>query len=347
MRFSDIILIYRLGSIGDTIVTLPIINKINELNPKKDLYILTNESPSSNFCSMESILGTGGIIKKFITYKSHKLSITKVFNLYRKIRKLKVESIYYLADRKDSIFAAWRDYLFFKLCGAKEIVGFPYKKSLRCSLTFKNNIVERECCRLVRCFSSLGKIDLDDKSLWDLHFTKEEVDKFNNLKFGLNFTEIICINMGGKLKDKDWGREKWKNLIKRINKLLKETNILLMIVGSSDDFKRGEYIKKFWQGESLNLCGITNPRESAYAISRSNIFIGHDSGPIHLAEASKVPCVGIYGPNSKPERWHPYGSFNKILHSSINTFEVRVDDVYKNFIELRKSEVYQKKKVYD
>ena len=55
MRFSDIILIYRLGSIGDTIVTLPIINKINELNPKKDLYILTNESPSSNFCSMESI----------------------------------------------------------------------------------------------------------------------------------------------------------------------------------------------------------------------------------------------------------------------------------------------------
>ena len=121
MRFSDIILIYRLGSIGDTIVTLPIINKINELNPNKDLYILTNESPSTNICSMESILGKGGIIKKFITYKSHKLSIRKVFDLYRQIRKLKVASIYYLADRKDSIFAAWRDYLFFKLCGVKEI----------------------------------------------------------------------------------------------------------------------------------------------------------------------------------------------------------------------------------
>ena len=51
--------------------------------------------------------------------------------------------------------------------------------------------------------------------------------------------------MGGKLKDKDWGREKWKNLIKRINKLLKETNILLMIVGSSDDLQGVNILKSF------------------------------------------------------------------------------------------------------
>ena len=107
-----------------------------------------------------------------------------------------------------------------------------------------------------------------------------------------------------------------------------------MIVGSSLDYKRGEEVTKYWKDNTLNLCGLMNPRESAFAISKSTIFVGHDSGPIHLAAATGVPCVGIYG-RGYEKIWHPYGEIHKILHNSKNIFDITVDEVIRNIIDLR------------
>ena len=335
MKYTKNILIYRLGSIGDTIVSLPILNKIYNLNPDKNLIILTNQSANSNITSMESILGKSGIIKKFITYKSHKLSIREVFKLFHNIRKIKVEELYYMIEGR-SFVQVWRDYIFFKLCGIKKIVGFPWTSEYRRPLILNDQNLERECERLVRCFSCLGEIDLNDINNWNLHIKEEEKEKFDQIISSFSFSEIICINMGGKLKAQDWGRKNWENFITKLNKFLKNKGILLMIIGSSKEFERGEKVSVSWEGDVLNLCGLLNPRESAFAISKATMFVGHDSGPIHLAESAKVPCVGIYGPLLKAKEWHPFGSIHKILHNSNNIFDITVDDVLKNTLKLRK-----------
>ena len=95
MKCSKNVLIYRLGSIGDTIVSLPIFNKIYQIHPDKDLILLTNQSGSKNICSAESVLGNSGIIKKFITYNSHDFSIVELFRVFHLIRKLNLEKLYY------------------------------------------------------------------------------------------------------------------------------------------------------------------------------------------------------------------------------------------------------------
>ena len=118
MRYSKNVLIYRLGSIGDTIVSLPIFNKIHQIHPDKDLILLTNQSPSENICSIESVLGNSGIINKFITYNSHEFSIVELLRLFNLIRKLNIARLYYMPARRN-FTQAWRDYLFFKLCGIK------------------------------------------------------------------------------------------------------------------------------------------------------------------------------------------------------------------------------------
>lgn len=45
---------------------------------------------------------------------------------------------------------------------------------------------------------------------------------------------------------------------------------------------------------------------------RASLFVGGDTGPLHLAAALKVPVVGIYGPTD-PARNGPYGTRNRIL----------------------------------
>ena len=43
------------------------------------------------------------------------------------------------------------------------------------------------------------------------------------------------------------------------------------------------------------------------AISRAQVFLGHDSGPMHIAAALGVPTVGVFAPG-EPQRTFPQGT---------------------------------------
>jgi ADP-heptose:LPS heptosyltransferase len=47
--------------------------------------------------------------------------------------------------------------------------------------------------------------------------------------------------------------------------------------------------------------------KTALAISLSELFIGHDSGPLHIAAAFGVPAIGVFAPG-EPQRTHPQGT---------------------------------------
>jgi len=47
---------------------------------------------------------------------------------------------------------------------------------------------------------------------------------------------------------------------------------------------------------------------------RVRLFIGGDTGPMHLAAALKVPVVGIFGPTN-PARNGPFGTRSIVLRS--------------------------------
>jgi heptosyltransferase-1 len=47
---------------------------------------------------------------------------------------------------------------------------------------------------------------------------------------------------------------------------------------------------------------------------RARLFVGGDTGPLHLAAALRVPVVGIYGPTD-PARNGPYGTRCVVLRS--------------------------------
>ena len=46
--------------------------------------------------------------------------------------------------------------------------------------------------------------------------------------------------------------------------------------------------------------------DSAAALSMASLFVGHDSGPLHVAGAFGVPVIGIFAPG-EPLRTFPQG----------------------------------------
>jgi len=48
-------------------------------------------------------------------------------------------------------------------------------------------------------------------------------------------------------------------------------------------------------------------------MKHASVYLGHDSGPIHLAAAAGVPCVGIYSARNPAGTWFPYGNRHRVI----------------------------------
>ena len=49
---------------------------------------------------------------------------------------------------------------------------------------------------------------------------------------------------------------------------------------------------------------------------------------MHLAAATGVPCVGIFGNFNRPESWHPMGHGHRVIHNMRGVDKISPDEVY-------------------
>ena len=64
------------------------------------------------------------------------------------------------------------------------------------------------------------------------------------------------------------------------------------------------------------IAPATTLLQLAALIARSRLFVGGDTGPLHLAAAVGTPTVALFGPSS-PQRNGPYGSGHMVLHREL------------------------------
>jgi heptosyltransferase-3 len=56
----------------------------------------------------------------------------------------------------------------------------------------------------------------------------------------------------------------------------------------------------------IDLCGKTTIKQLAAVTARSDLFIGVDSAPMHIAAALNTPVIALFGPSGE-EQWRPWG----------------------------------------
>src|ERR1700749_4011773 len=92
------VLIYRLGSLGDTVVALPAFHKIRESFPGADITLLTNHPVNLKAAPLESILGRGYFFDNVINYPVGTRSPRILLNLNKQIRALNADVLIYLTS---------------------------------------------------------------------------------------------------------------------------------------------------------------------------------------------------------------------------------------------------------
>lgn len=326
------LLIYRLGSLGDTMVALPCFHAIMKAFAEQPRLVLTNIPVSSKAAPLEIILRPGGFIDGVIDYPVGVRSFRRLWELARAIRATKADTLVYLTPPR-GLKAAWRDVLFFRACGLRTIIGAPTTQDLQDNrIDPQSGEEEPEAERLVRCLKASGPIDLADRGNWDLRLTADERAAGDAALAPLKGASFLAINMGGKIASKDWGDENWSALARRIASEF--GGVGLVAVGGPEDAERSAAVLALWPGPVANLCGALLPRESAAALGRARAFVGHDSGPLHLAAAMGVPSLGLFGDNNVPRKWHPYGPANRVIHDVRGMNAIEVEQVSRAVLDI-------------
>ena len=320
--FTSTVLIYRLGSLGDTLVSLPCFHKIAEHFPTARRLVLTNRPVSRAAPRLYDILNGTGLVHGAIEYDVSVRSPSALAQLRLRLRESGADTLCYLAGPRGQI-SLLRDLAFFRLCGIRRVIGAPTTADLRQTRTDPGSgEIEYECERLARCIAELGPLDLNVRSAWDLKLSAEEQDEAAKALAPLEGRPFIAVNMGGKAAENDWGEPNWRELFAFLSRDWADFEIA--VVGGGSDTARAAALAATHPTPVLNLCGRNAPRITAAVLSRATLFIGHDSGPLHLAATCGTPCVGIFGTTNRPHKWHPYGRGHRVIHptDSISTTSV-------------------------
>jgi ADP-heptose:LPS heptosyltransferase len=310
------VLIYRLGSLGDTLIALPALNLVARSFPNAERRMLTNFPVNVKAPPAAAILDHTGLVHGFFRYVVGTRSALELAKLWWTIRRWHPDVLVYLAAPR-GVAAAQRDARFFRLCGISHLIGVPLTDDMQQNRWQQDvQALEPEAERLTRNIASLGEAHLHDAASWDLHLTTDEKTRADAALGPLAEMPLIAVSVGTKVQSKDWGKDNWRALLAQLAALYPGYGLALS--GAPEESEASEFAGEGWRkaggGPVVNLCGELTPRESAAAFRRARVFIGHDSGPMHLAAAVQTPCVAIFAARNKPRVWFPYGDKHRVVY---------------------------------
>lgn len=123
--------------------------------------------------------------------------------------------------------------------------------------------------------------------------------------------DIVIIAPKTNSTAKDWPIERFTELAQRIYR----DNFVFVVLASR---VQKESVQPLVSGlprdHVLDLSGATDLLTAYALMERAKLFIGNDSGLLHMAAASGINCIGLFGP-SNDKMYAPRGSHVRIVKS--------------------------------
>jgi heptosyltransferase-3 len=319
------VVIFRIGSIGDTVVALPCFHAIARAFPRHRRILLTNTVDTTRQSSVETLLQGTGLVHETLHFPAGGGKLSSSLALARQLRRLKPEFLVHLTPRTTAM-QVYRDLLFFRAAGIRSIIGAPLSAGLReCNVDPATGELEHEAERLARILTPRIAVDLRSPG-WDLCLSPAELRTAERWLNGLSlWCPIVAISPGARVPAKNWGEDRWGALIALMRQRLPAVS--LVFVGAPDERKLVERLSAQWTGAKLNLCGELTPRESAAVLGRCHLLLCHDSGPMHLAASQGTRCIALFGHFNRPRQWFPYGFDHTVIYQAEGLRTISVEQV--------------------
>jgi lipopolysaccharide heptosyltransferase II len=152
----------------------------------------------------------------------------------------------------------------------------------------------------------------------------EDLLKMKGVKLEGRF---IAVHPGSSNPAKIWPAERYAELIRRIRS---ELHLPVAVLGDKDERDLAGRIISDSGADVIDLAGALDLGQLTALLKRSALFVGNDTGPMHMAAALGVPVVAIFGrniPGVSPARWRPWGAGHVVFHED-SLRSITVDAVF-------------------
>ena len=280
------ILVIRPGGIGDAVLVFPLLQHLRSLFSNAELHVLAEKRNAGVFESTD-------IADKIFLYD--RFSTVDLLRVVSGKYDVVIDTEQY---HNLSAIVAF-------MTGAKYRGGFDTgKRGDLFTHTARYSQKDYEVFSFLQLFTALsGKTTRFDKDLPFYPIDARHLPWVEETLAGLNTGRIAVIAPGASVPERRWAPKKFVQLIRWFFSI----GFCVIIVGGKEEVKTAESIARSCSDSNmLNMAGKASLGKVAAIISRAKIYIGSDTGILHIAYGVGTPTVHLFGPGIL-EKWAPVG----------------------------------------
>lgn len=300
------ILVIRTDRIGDVILSTPTVRALREIFPKGFISFLT--TPYT-----KDLVSENKDINELIVYE-RKSPLCQKVNFLKRLREYKFDLVVILSPFFESAFFGY-------LSGAPFRIGYSLSGS-DFLLTTRIDIKNRYKPEIETCLDVVRAIGIDTYDKRPKLPLSQEAENYAGNFFAehriLSSDLTICIHPGGYEEHTRWMLDRYAKVA---DVLINRYQAKVILLGSMADKEIIDNIIR-WMSQKPILPDLGDSLQKLAAIiKRCDVFLGNNSGPIHIAAVVGTPVVAIFGaihPLEHENKWGPFGEGHIIVRKKID-----------------------------
>lgn len=306
-------LVIRLSSIGDIVHALPAVSALGETFPQAQITWVVEDRYAKLLEGNPFVRHT--IVVDTLGWRRRLASVDTAYQVFHAVQSLRERSFDAVIDFqglvKSGVMAA--------LCRSRLRVGFarPWLKERAAGIFYNRSVragsgkhAIEENLALVGSIGARG-------GTWrfPLPEAPEYEAQLDRLLRKENITEFIIINPGGGWAAKRWHPSNYAELIRRMDPFFPGQFVITGSPSEAPEIRQiiaasGSHRAHYFPTELSEFIALAR---------RATLFVGGDTGPLHLAAAAGTPIVALYGPTD-PARNGPFSPEDITLstHEPVN-----------------------------
>ncbi|MBI5251667.1 MAG: glycosyltransferase family 9 protein [Desulfomonile tiedjei] len=121
--------------------------------------------------------------------------------------------------------------------------------------------------------------------------------------------KIVYANPAARWETKFWTIQAWAEFADLV---IEKMDAMVVFAGSRDDSSYIQAIAERMKNTPVIAAGRLNLAEAVALLEASDIYVGVDSGPMHIAAFTGTPVVALFGPTD-PDKVGPYGDGHRVI----------------------------------
>ena len=295
-------LVIKLRYVGDVLLATPTLHALKRASPAARLTMLVNRGTE------EVLLGNPDLDDIMVLDKG---SLAAQWRFASELRRRRFDRVIDLTDADRSAFLSL-------ISGAPVRIGFNDERRLRgrCySLVVHGDAGGHRIERDLAALAPLG-VAADDRTprLW---LTPENEARAGErlARLGVQSDErFVVLQPGARYWFKAWPADRFAELADR---LVSRYGCRVLIGGSPQEQDLAHRIQQTAKSRPVSFAGQTTLKEFAGIVKCAALFVGNDSGAMHIASAVGTPVVALFGP-SNPAEWGPRGGTAEVIYKGLD-----------------------------